>query len=199
MLSFLLAITVLILAPGANMLMILTIASTAGASAARRAALGLTVGVCCHTLLAATGVSLLVHQWPSALRGIQWVGGAVLIWIGGSMVYHQLRSSLSTVAPGTSAHSAFIQGVSSSLSNVKTIVLFVSFLPQFFDPHAAVATQFFRYGGAYAPATPAIYTTIGSLAGQFAHLLQRPAIRHWLRIVAGLVICGFGISGIGIW
>lgn len=195
MTAYLVAITLLILAPGANMLMVLTLASSAGAAAARRAALGLTVGVCCHTLLAATGVSLLVQQLPAALRAIQWVGGGVLLWIGGSMVYHQLRPGASTPTAADTARSAFVQGVGSSLSNVKTVILFVSFLPQFFEPTAAVATQFLRYGAAYAAVTFIVYTLIGSLAGRFAPALQRPRVRTTLRVVAGLVIAGFGVSG----
>ena len=194
---YILSITLLIVAPGANMMLILGIASTAGSAAARRAALGLTCGVVCHTALAATGGSIALQRWPDALQLIQVMGGLVLIWIGGQMLYRQLRwQPISPQADRHDTPSPFAQGVVSSLSNVKTLVLFVSFLPQFFAVDQAVAAQFVLHGGIYALLTLIIYATIGSVAGAFATTLQRPLIQRGVRAVAGIVIMVFGVLGV---
>ena len=155
---YILSIALLIVAPGANMMVILGIASTAGSAAARRAALGLTSGVLGHTALAATGGAIALQRWPDALQLIQVMGGLVLIWIGGQMLYRQLRWQ--PISPHADRHdtlSPFAQGVVSSLSNVKTLVLFVSFLPQFFAVDQPVAAQFVLHGGIYALLTLIIY------------------------------------------
>jgi threonine/homoserine/homoserine lactone efflux protein len=194
---YIFSIILLIVAPGANMMLILGIASTAGSGAARRAALGLTCGVLCHTALAATGGSFALQRWPDALQFIQVLGGLVLIWIGGQMLYRQLRwQPTSTQADRHDTPSPFAQGVVSSLSNVKTLVLFVSFLPQFFAVDQPVAVQFVLHGGIYALLTLIIYATIGSVAGVFAATLQRPLIQRGVRAVAGIVIMVFGVQGV---
>lgn len=44
-------------------------------------------------------------------------------------------------------------------------------------------------------AVTVVYTLIGSLAGRFASALWQPRVLTTLRVVAGLVIAGFGVSG----
>ncbi len=194
---YIVSTTLLILAPGANMMMILALASAHGGAAARRAALGLTSGVLCHTALAATGVALVLQRWPAALQVIQMGGGVVLLWIGGHMLVQQLWPHTQTVNKAALVpHSAYVQGVLSSLSNVKTLVLFISFLPQFFAVGQPLAGQFVLHGGIYALLTLAIYASIGSLAGYFATSLQKPTLQRWLRGSAGCVIMGFGLMGL---
>jgi len=195
--AYIFSTMLLIIAPGANMMMILALASAHGGAAARRAALGLTSGVLCHTALAATGGALLIQHWPAALQVIQVAGGLVLLWIGGQMVIRQLwPHSQSTTSAAEGPRSAYLQGVLSSLTNVKTLVLFVSFLPQFFAVDQAVAAQFVLHGGIYALLTLMIYATIGSVAGAFAATLQRPLIQRCVRAVAGMVIMVFGVLGV---
>ena len=194
---YIFSIILLIVAPGANMMLILGIASSGGSAAARRAVAGLTSGVLCHTALAATGGSIALQRWPDALHFIQVLGGLVLIWIGGQMLYRQLRWDPTGPRPDRhTTASPFVQGIVSSLSNVKTLVLFVSFLPQFFAADQSIALQFVLHGGIYALLTLMIYTTIGSVAGMFAATLQRPHIQRVVRAVAGGVIMVFGLLGV---
>jgi threonine/homoserine/homoserine lactone efflux protein len=86
--------------------------------------------------------------------------------------------------------------VISSLSNTKTLVLFVSFLPQFMDTRQALAPQFILLGVIYAVLTLLIYGVIGSVAGWAGALLQRPPVQRGMRAVAGMVIAGLGIWGV---
>lgn len=187
----------LILAPGTNMMMMLALASSQGSGAGRWAALGLAVGVSVHTLVAATGGALLLQQWPAAMLWLQWVGSAYLVYLGGSLAYRQIRPRLAAVShTSATLHSPFVQGVISSISNTKTLVLFVSFLPQFMHATTSVPLQFVQLGGIYAVLTLIIYGVIGSLAGWAGGVLQRPTVQRVMRIVAGLVIAGLGVWGI---
>lgn len=194
---YILSTCLLILAPGANMMLMLALASQHGSAAARRAAVGLACGVLCHTAVAASGGSYAIHRWPASLEVIQIGGGAVLVWIGGQMLFRQLwPTKRSHVPVVTSVQSPYFQGLLSSMTNVKTLVLFVSFLPQFFEPGQPVAAQFLLHGGIYALLTLTIYACIGSLAGYFADTLRHPQLQRWLRGIAGCVIIGFGVMGV---
>jgi threonine/homoserine/homoserine lactone efflux protein len=88
-----------------------------------------------------------------------------------------------------------MQGVFSSVTNTKTLVLFVSFLPQFMEPQQAIAPQFVVLGAIYAGLTLAIYGVIGSLAGWAGSWLQRPLVQRIMRGSAGVVIAGLGVWG----
>ncbi|MFM2307889.1 MAG: hypothetical protein RLY87_9 [Chloroflexota bacterium] len=194
---YILSTSLLILAPGANMMLMLALASQHGSNAARRAAVGLACGVLCHTALAASGGAYAFHRWPAMLQVIQISGGVVLVWIGGQLLYRQLWPTQSGHAPvSASVQSPFFQGLFSSMTNVKTLVLFVSFLPQFFEPGQPVGAQFLLHGGIYALLTLSIYACIGSLAGYFADTLRHPQLQRWLRGIAGCVIIGFGVMGV---
>lgn len=195
--AYIVATTLLILAPGTNMMMMLALASSLGAQAGRWAAVGLALGVCVHTLVAATGGALLLQQWPAGMAWIQLLGSLYLVYLGGSIVYQQIRPPAPQRTVSTEmARSPFIQGVLSSLSNTKTLVLFVSFLPQFMDTNRPVPPQFLLLGGIYAVLTLIVYGAIGSLAGWVGALLQRPAVQRSMRAIAGVVIAGLGVSGL---
>ena len=194
---YIISTTLLILAPGPNMIMMLALASSQGAGAGRIAALGLSSGVLIHTLVAATGGAVLLQQWPEGMVAVRVLGSIYLIYMGGRMVWRQIWPG--AVTPATSVaviRTPFMQGFISSITNTKTLVLFVSFLPQFMDTTHAITGQFMLLGTIYAVLTLTIYGFIGSMAGWAGSILQRPAVQRTLRIVAGCVIAGLGVWGV---
>lgn len=193
---YLISTTLLILAPGPNMLMMIALASSHGARAGRIAALGLMSGVLVHTLVATTGGSLVLQQWPSALYVIRVLGSLYLIYMGGRMVWAQLWATPTITARVPVNRTPYMQGLVSSITNTKTLVLFVSFLPQFMDVQKNIAGQFIMLGAIYAGLTLVIYGLIGSVAGWAGAVLQRPLVQRGLRIVAGCVIAGLGVWGV---
>jgi len=193
---YLISTTLLILAPGPNMLMMIALASSHGAQAGRIAALGLMSGVLVHTLVATTGGSLVLQQWPSALYAIRVLGSLYLISMGGRMVWAQLWAASTITARVPVNRTPYMQGLVSSITNTKTLVLFVSFLPQFMDIQKSIAGQFIVLGAIYAGLTLVIYGLIGSLAGWAGTVLQRPLVQRVLRIMAGCVIAGLGVWGV---
>lgn len=193
---YIVSTTLLILAPGTNMVMMLALASSQGATAGRWAALGLACGVLFHTTLAATGGAVLMHQWPAALTWVKIAGGLYLLWLGAKMLYRQIWPATGVrAAPVTRLQAPWMQGVLSSFANTKTLVLFVSFLPQFMNQQQAIASQFVLLGAIYAGLTLVIYGVIGSVAGWAGSWLQRPLVQRIMRGSAGVVIAGLGVWG----
>lgn len=195
---YIVSTTLLILAPGTNMVMMLALASSHGATAGRWAALGLACGVLLHTTLAATGGAVVMQQWPAALNWIKLAGGLYLFWLGANMLYRQLRPHHHGGKPAQElrGQSPYMQGLISSITNTKTLVLFVSFLPQFMEHAQPIAPQFMVLGAIYAGLTLAIYGVIGSVAGWAASWLQRPLVQRIMRGTAGVVIASLGVWGI---
>ena len=193
---YIISTTLLILAPGPNMIMMLALASSQGSGAGRMAALGLCTGVVVHTLIAATGGAVLLQQWPAAMTAVRMLGSIYLVYMGGRMVWQQLRPYRAVTQASAVTRVPYMQGFVSSITNTKTLVLFVSFLPQFMDTTRTIAGQFVLLGAIYAGLTLVIYGTLGSMAGWAGDVLQRPAVQRGLRIVAGCVIAGLGVWGL---
>ena len=103
-----------------------------GKKAGTLSAIGISVGLLIHTLLAAFGLSAIIQASSLAYEIIKYLGAGYLIFLG--------VKSLITKAPlinedekMTDSKSAFHQGVLTNVFNPKAIITFMAFLPQFVD------------------------------------------------------------------
>src|SRR3954470_10133708 len=131
LIAFAIAAVVLIATPGPNFLYVLTRAATQGRRAGLVAACGLGAGVLIHTTLAALGVAAVIRSSYVLFRVIKYGGSLYLIYLG----IRALRSApdgTGAVRPnGDSGARVFWQSIVTSMTNPKTILFFLSFLPQF--------------------------------------------------------------------
>lgn len=144
-LAFLSASLAMNLTPGLDTMFVIGQTLEGGARGGRRAALGIAAGSACHTALAAVGISALVAASPTLLTGLTYVGAAYLLWIGAGM----LRRPSTITVPADSGtegkesvpSGAFRRGLLTNLSNVKVILFYLTFLPQFLRPGAGPGWQ----------------------------------------------------------
>ena len=80
--------------------------------------------------------------------------------------------------------------LSSSL-NPKLGVFFVSVLPQFVDPHAALP-QSLLFGGIFLVIGIAWMTVYGLSVSRLREKLLSPRVRQWLARATGVALLGFG-------
>lgn len=147
-LTVMLAGILLSASPGPSMAYVLSRSVQFGAAGGLASSLGLAVGGIVHAVLAALGLALLAVKYPMLLQLVKYVGAAYL----GYLAWDALKAALSTSQPAneaadqpkTTAASAnapllklFGQGVLIELSNPKTILFFLSFMPQFVVGHSA--------------------------------------------------------------
>jgi threonine/homoserine/homoserine lactone efflux protein len=87
------------------------------------------------------------------------------------------------------------QSVVASMTNPKTIVFFLSFLPQFVsDPSSHVARQLLVLGAIYMLLTVFVYGLVAYSAGHIGHWVRtREAFASRLRWVTGASFIGLGI------
>jgi threonine/homoserine/homoserine lactone efflux protein len=79
---FIAASTLLALAPGPDIIYVLTRAVSQGRRAGIAAALGFASGCVFHTLLAAVGIAALIRSSELAFDAVRYAGAAYLVWIG---------------------------------------------------------------------------------------------------------------------
>jgi threonine/homoserine/homoserine lactone efflux protein len=150
MLVFCLTATVLILTPGPNFIYILTRGSTQGRRTAMLAAIGLGGGVLIHTTLASLGVAALVRSSYLAFQLVKYAGSLYLVYLGVKTLRHSGVISVDRSMQARQPQWIVWQSMIASLTNPKTILFFLSFLPQFVNRASAnITAQLFLLGGIY--------------------------------------------------
>ena len=134
--EYLVATTLIILAPGPSVLFTIARAIAWGRAAAVATVLGNALGMFLVSVLVAIGLGPLLQSSKTFYYAVQWLGGAYLIYLGFSAIRASkidaqgMRSSEGT-APSifNSIKSGFWVGV----LNPKSIVFFAAILPAFVD------------------------------------------------------------------
>jgi len=127
------------LAPGPDVLCVVSRSVSHGARAGAVAALGIGAGCFVHIAAAAIGLSALLAASATAFTVIKLVGAAYLVYSGVMMlVSFKKKAGKKTVqAPVPQAsRKVFVQGFFTNALNPKVALFFLAFLPQFIDKTA---------------------------------------------------------------
>jgi threonine/homoserine/homoserine lactone efflux protein len=173
---FLAASLLLILAPGPDILFLISQGATKGSRAGFMTALGLASGNLVHTLGAALGVSVIFRASPLAFQGLKLAGVGYLLFLAWKTVRARDRSAgepTGGVKPSR-AHNLFWRGFLMNVLNPKVALFFLAFLPQFASPAAGpVWAQMLVYGLIFALLVVVIFGAIGIFSGQVSRWLAR--------------------------
>ncbi|WP_071872228.1 LysE family translocator [Atopomonas hussainii] len=124
------------LAPGPDLLFILSRTLAHGTRVGLASAAGVCSGAVVHVLAAALGLSALLASSALAFSVVKYLGAAYLVYLG----VQTLRSAGSSFTPKAaqdaprSAWRAYREGVLVDILNPKVAIFFMAFLPQFVRP-----------------------------------------------------------------
>ena len=188
--TFLLALTLLEISPGPDMM--LTIAR--GVGQGRRIAL--------LTVLGNVFVAGFVQV--SFLVLLRWVGAAYLMWLGIKMIATSGTDTRLRKTAIISDWNAVKEGALNSLTNPKSLLFMFAFLPQFIDPAAGpVWLQLLVLGSIQKLAGIVSLGSVAMASGTFGNWLRKhPSFIKWQERFTGVVMIGLGIrmlfSGSGV-
>lgn len=203
--AFVLGTVFIVLLPGPNSLLVMTIASRRGLRAGAHAAAGIVVGDTILMLLAATGAASVLHASALIFTILKLLGGAYLGWLGIGLIRSGIdrwRHRISASPPnGTNKNTSgdirrpFRSALLVSLVNPKAIFFFVSFFVQFVDPHYPYPALTFLLLGLIVQFCSILYLTSLVLSGQkIAQRLGRhPAIAGGATMAVGGIFVAFAI------
>ena len=180
---FVVASVLLILAPGPDIIFLVSQSVTYGPRAGFLTALGLACGNLVHTLLAALGISVIFRASPVAFQGLKIAGVAYLLYLAWKAVRSRTPGPPDPGLPSASeaprpAASLFLRGVLMNVLNPKVALFFLAFLPQFVTPASGpIWAQMLLYGVIFTLLVVLIFGAIGLLAG---HVTRRIGSR-WMR------------------
>lgn len=185
----------LILAPGPDMLYVITRGVTQGRRAGMLSAVGVICGILVHTTAAAFGLTLILQTSALAFLIVKTLGGIYLIYLGVKAWRDKSTFSIQTSASRLSLQRVFWQGVLSNVLNPKIAIFFLAFLPQFVDRGSGnVPLQMIFLGLTFACFGLCFLLVIGYSSGKIGSLLtRRPHYGQFLQRLAGGILIGLGI------
>ena len=189
---FLLASIAICLAPGPDMLFVVSSSSRGGARAGLDAVRGITTAMTLHVGAAALGLSALFAASATAFNALRIAGAIYLVWLGLSA----LRGKTSSPGEEFAGRDAFRRGFLTNVTNPKVIVFFAAFLPQFVvGGNGPVALQLLVLGATFAAIGCAFDIAIAFAAGALgARFLRSARTVRLLDAVAGAVMIVLGLE-----
>lgn len=185
----------LIIAPGPDMLYVISRGMAQGRRAGVVSAGGVIGGVLVHTTAAALGLTLIFQTSALAFLVVRCLGAAYLICLGLQAWRDQGAFRLQAPTASASARSLFWQGVLSNVLNPKVTVFFLAFLPQFVnDGNGPITQQLLILGLTFALFGLCFLVVVGYFAGVVgAWLTRRPHYAKTLRWLTGGILVGLGL------
>jgi threonine/homoserine/homoserine lactone efflux protein len=192
---FIAASTLLAIAPGPDIVYVLTRGIAQGPRAGIAAAAGFASGCIFHTLLAAVGVAALIRSSETAFDVVRYLGAAYLVWIGIQALRHRAAFSVEGARDTRALATIFRQSVIGNMLNPKVTLFFLAFLPQFVNAEAGhVGAQMALLGGVFMAVTIVVFSAVALFAGWIGGAIRRrPVIGERLNIFAGITFIGLGI------
>ncbi len=194
-LLFLIASIAVILTPGQDLILVMSRSLSQGSAAGVVTALGVSIGLLGHTLLAALGLGVVLQASEFLFTLLKLLGAAYLLYLGVRLLLTKNPSISLESTNSPSLKRLFAEGAFSNLSNPKIALFYFAFLPQFVPTTAAQPTlSLFALGVSFAALTFLIKGPIGLAAGFLSQWIQsHPQVLTWLHRTSGVVLIGLGL------
>lgn len=194
--GFLLAASVITVAPGPDNMMVLSIGMAKGRLPGIAFGLGCALGCLSHTLLAVLGVSALIAASPEAFKALKVCGGLYLVWLGVNALRSAGGASVGKASNDRqSPRKLFLKGIVANAINPKVILFFLSFLPQFVVPgHGSVAAQMAWLGIIFTLQAGVIFGLLGYFSGTVGQWINTsPRLGTAMDRLTGVIFVGLGL------
>ena len=196
--EYLIATILIILAPGPSVLFTIARAIAWGRVAAIATVIGNAAGMFLVSVLVALGIGPLLQRSEILYNGIQWAGGAYLIYLGYAAIAASKVDAADmqkTVGGKPSFFASVRNGFWVGVLNPKSVVFFAAILPQFIDQEKNnVTAQLLLLGAIFALIALISDGSYGLLAGTIRQWLAGDVKRLiFMRLTGGIVMIALGI------
>jgi threonine/homoserine/homoserine lactone efflux protein len=192
---FIVASALLTIAPGPDIVYVLTRGVSQGPRAGMAAALGFASGCIFHTALAAVGIAALIRSSELAFDLVRYAGAAYLVWIGIQALRRRSSFAVEGAQDVRTLATIYKQSVLGNMLNPKVTLFFLAFLPQFVNAGAGNAGwQMALLGAIFMIQTVVIFGAVALFAGWIGAWIRRqPAIGRRLNVFAGMTFIALGV------
>ena len=186
---FLLASLLIIIAPGPDIIFLITQSLANGKKAGVATALGLASGNLVHTLAAVLGISAVFQTSSTAFEILKIAGVCYLLYLAYCAITAKNDASSVSLENELNSTSLFMRGVLMNVLNPKVALFFLAFLPQFITSKTVnVWQQMTFYGVTFTLLVIIVFGTIGLFAGTIQNTFFVSQSDHrWFRWITAAV------------
>jgi len=195
--TFLIAITLLTIAPGADTVLVIRNSLRAGTADGVVTTLGICSGLFIHATVSAVGISLIILQSAWLFTGLKYLGALYLLYLGFSTLRHAGANDQAIAAQSAAGNlrigRSLREGLLSNVLNPKPIVFYMAFLPQFIDPMGSALAQSLMLASLHFVISVLWLCLVAVMADRMRILLRDKSVRRSMDGLLGLGLCGFGL------
>jgi threonine/homoserine/homoserine lactone efflux protein len=193
---FIPASLLLIIAPGPDILFVVTQGVSSGKRAGFFTALGLAFGNSVHTIAAALGVSIIFKTSVVAFTVFKIAGAAYLFYLAYKAIKHRKDLLKMSEQDSKPIHHLIAKGFIMNVLNPKVALFFLAFLPQFVAKDlGSPFGQTMILGAIFIILVVIVFGAIGLTAGTFGQFLTRNrGANEALNWMCAAVFIGLGIK-----
>jgi threonine/homoserine/homoserine lactone efflux protein len=197
---FVMALVVVYLLPGPDMILLLETGLRQGKLLALATAAGLALARSMHVALSAIGLSVLFKTEPWTFDLVRYAGSVYLIWLGITILRANTGPDLSVTHNAMSGfnlqniRAALQRGLLTNLLNPKALLFCSVLLPQFISPQPGTTIPQFVFLGTILVSIGLAFDVIYSLCGSWLGRIigQSPKLQKIQRWLFGTLLIGFG-------
>ena len=185
------------ISPGPDMIYTAARSLSQGTKAGVFSALGIFTGCLFHIAAATFGLSKIIEESVLLFSIIKYAGAAYLIYLGiRSLINKKKNGTQITSLPSMTNRKIFFQGMTTNILNPKVAIFFLSFLPQFIDPHSRYLQGQIAFLGLWFDMQGTlVLLLVATVTGAFRNLLQKnPGFWQWQERITGVILFALGIK-----
>jgi len=193
---FVLTSLAVILIPGQDMVLVMSRGIAQGAKAGIVSALGVSIGLLGHTVLAAFGLGALLMASELIFTILKYLGASYLVYLGIRLIFRQSSEFEIDNPTAKTFKKLFLEGSLSNMSNPKVTIFYFAFLPQFISADIPHPTYYLlALGISFSLLTFLVKAPVGYFAGiASARIRSRPIVIKLINRISGTVLIGLGVK-----
>ncbi|OAB44732.1 LysE family translocator [Paenibacillus glacialis] len=191
--------------PGTDTVLIMKNTLIHGAKAGRYTILGMATGLIFWTFIVVLGLSVVISQSVFLFNTIKYLGATYLFYLGIRAFFTKSTLSIEDVQAEGSQRSieklshhhckeSYLQGVLSNILNPKTILVYITFMPQFIDLTGNTNQQLIALGLILTVIAVGWFLILVYLLDHVKQWLKKPGFQKVFQKSTGVMLIGFGVK-----
>ncbi|MFT4413301.1 homoserine/threonine efflux transporter [Fredinandcohnia humi] len=203
LLTYISIAAMMVVIPGADTMLLVKNTLSYGPRAGRYTVLGMATGLSFWTLIAILGLSVVIAKSVILFSTIKYLGAAYLIYLGIKSFFAKSVFSLEEIqaqanAPTNSSSrhykESFMQALLSNVLNPKTVLVYITVMPQFIDLNGNVNQQLIVLASILTLFAVLWFLTLVYVIDYAKKWLNNSKFQKVFQKSTGLILVGFGVK-----
>ncbi|MFC5589645.1 homoserine/threonine efflux transporter [Sporosarcina soli] len=203
LLTYISIAAMMVIIPGADTMLLVKNTLSYGPKAGRYTVLGMAMGLSFWTLIAILGLSVVIAKSVVLFSIIKYLGAAYLIYLGIKSFFTKSVFSLKEIqsqanSPTTYSNrhnkSSFMQALLNNILNPKTVLVYITIMPQFINLDGNVKQQLILLAFILTALAVVWFLFLVTLIDYAKKWLNNPKFQKIFQKSTGLVLIGFGVK-----